>query len=92
MSGGRGQVVNAAQSLHLRPQDATTAGQMVGQGRQHLQCCNWLQVQLLQQGGDVDGPGVASRQAHHEVHRSRVAGIDLHILDLQSGWHKNVFW
>ena len=41
----------------------------------HLQCCNWLQVQLLQQGGDVDGPGVASRPPHDEAQRQRVAGI-----------------
>ena len=47
VSGGRGQVVNVAPALHLRLQDATTAGQMVGQGRQHPQCCSWLQLQLL---------------------------------------------
>ena len=40
VSGGRGHVVNAAPALHLRLQDATTAGQMVSHGRQHLQGCN----------------------------------------------------
>ena len=64
---------------------------MVGQGRQHLQCCNWLQVQLLLQGGDVDWRGVESRPPHDEAHCPRVAGIDLHILDLQRGWQKYLF-
>ena len=45
---------------------------------------------LLQQGGNVDGPGVASRPPHDETHRPRVAGIGMHILDLQRGWQKNV--
>ena len=36
LSGGRRHVVNAAPALHLRLHDATTAGYMVGQGRQHL--------------------------------------------------------
>ena len=51
-SGGRRKVVNAAPSRHFRFQDATRAGQVVGHGCQHLQRCDWLQVQLLQQGGD----------------------------------------
>ena len=87
MSEGPGQVANAAPALHLRFQDATTASQMVGQGRQHLQCCNWLQVQ---HGSDVDGPAVASRPPHDEAHRPRVAGIHLHDLDLERGRQKNV--
>ena len=36
VSGGLGHVVNTAPALHLRLEDATTAGHMVGQGRQHL--------------------------------------------------------
>ena len=91
VSWGRGQVVNAAPALNLPLQDATTAGQMVGHIRQHLRCCHWLQVQLLHQGVDLDGPGVASRPPHDEAHRPPVAGIDLHILALERGWQKNVF-
>ena len=85
VGGGSGQAVNAAPALHLHLSDATTAGQMVGQGRQHLQCCNWLQVQLLHQGAIANRPGVASRPAHDEAHRPQFAEIDLHILDLARG-------
>ena len=91
VSGGQGQVVNAARTFSLRLQDATTAGQMFGQIRRHLRCCDWMQMQLLQQGGDVDRPGVTSRPPHDEAHRLRVAGTDMHILDLQGGRQKNVF-
>ena len=63
---------------------------MVDHGCHHLQCCNWLPVQLLQQGGDVDGPGVASRPPHDEMHRLRVVEIHLRVLDLESGHLKNV--
>ena len=89
VSGGRGQVVNAASALNLRLEDATTVGKMVGQGRPHLWCCNWLQMQLLQQGGDIDGPGVASEPTHDGKHCPRVTGFDLHILHLQRGRQKN---
>ena len=47
VSEGRGEVVNAAPALRFRLHDATNAGQMVGQGRQLLQSCNWLHVQLF---------------------------------------------
>ena len=47
MREGRVQVVNAAQALNLRLQDATTARQMVGQGCEPLHGCNWLQLQVL---------------------------------------------
>ena len=29
---------------------------------------------------------------HDEAHRPRVGGIDLHVLDLERGRQKNLFW
>ena len=91
VSRGQVLVVNAALALHLHVQNATTAGQMVGQGRQQLQCCNGLQVQLLQERANVDGPEGAAWPLHAEAHLSGVAKIDLDDRHLQRGQQKNVF-
>ena len=67
--GGRRHVIHAALALESRLEYPTAAGHMVGQGRQHLQCCSPLQVQLLQQGRD-------------EARRPQVVKIQMRVLVL----------
>ena len=64
----RGQVIDVAPSLDLCLEDTVAASQVIGHGRQLVECYSWLQMQVLQQCSQINWPRVIARPPHDEAH------------------------
>ena len=80
-----GHVANAAPPLDARPENAAASCHVVHHGREELEHSDGLQVQLLKQRTQIDGPGIASWPTKDHPNGARVRRVDLDVLHLHGG-------
>ena len=84
--GGAGdRFANAAPPLDARRENAATGCHVVHHGCEGLDHGDGLQVQLLKQGSQKDGPWIASGPTKDHPNGARVRRVDLHVLHLHGG-------
>ena len=80
-----GHVANAAPPLDARRENAAAGCHVVHHGREELEHGDGLQVQLLKQRTQIDGPGIASWPTKDHPNGARVRRVDLDVLHLHGG-------
>ena len=78
-------VANAAPPLDARRENAAAGCHIVHHGREELEHGDGLQVQLLKQSTQIDGPGIASWPTKDHPDGARVQRVDLDVLHLHGG-------
>ena len=80
-----GHVANAALPLDARRENAAAGCHVVHHGREELEHGDRLQVQLLKQRTQIDGPGIASWPTKDHPNGAQVRRVDLDVLHLHGG-------
>ena len=80
-----GQVANPAPPLDARRENAAAGCHVVHHGREELKHGDGLQVQLLKQRTQIDGPRIASWPTKDHRNGARVQWVDLDVLHLHGG-------
>ena len=80
-----GHVANAAPPLDARRKNAAAGCNVVYHGREELEHGDGLQLQLLKQRTQIDGPGIASWPTKDHPNGARVRRVDLDVLHLHGG-------